>query len=844
MSRDPVNGDKLKHYDFLAQHGSKLLDNGYHIVPIRPGKKAPGFDGWEKSRATKDQLKQWLDGGHKHSGVGIMAKDTPAIDIDVRDEKVALLMEEYVREKMGGTLIRIGQFPKRLFVFRTDQPFRKMRTSVRADEFGEKQQIEVLGEGQQFVAYHLHPDTHEPYYWPDFDENPLDVKANDLPTLTVEMVEGLLAYFEQVADKEEWKITKSARSSLQGNGRGDNPFAEDTTPVDLSDSELRARLMLVPGNDDYEIWTNIGMALYHQFDGEDTGLTLWDEWSEPAANYDRDQLESKWASFAIEGKGRAPLTARYIIKLSAEAVMQTNAELGQKLRLAFAMANNVVDWDKAAKETKKAPIDALVRSSIAQTAKDARDRITGTKTSLIEIKKAIKYSPENAKAPGWAKEWVYNTGDDKFFNTEIKIAATKQGFDAMYNRESLTEVDVIEGRSAPSSTASDLALNVFKIGIVQGRRYEPGQDDIFINAEGTFCNEYTEKEIPELPTKKIPRDQKNLAIVKAHIEHLLPNEREQRMFLDWMSWVVQNPGKHVNYAILLQGVEGDGKSFFAEMMREVMGMSNVTMLNASTFESDFTDWAFGQCLVCVEEVRLIKAHNKYEVLNKIKPNITNRMIEVHPKGKAIYNLLNTTSYFLLSNYKDALPIDDDGRRYLVLFSQWQRKTLLDAFKDQNPNYYRDLYRTIAESAGAIRKWLLNHVQADAFDPMGDAPVTPARLFMIKQAKPEFIIVLEEIIRENTSLFADENLIDTTNLSQDFFDRNADFPHTKTLASMLQRAGYEDLGKIRIDGGARPYFWSRTPELFRSLDAKGEIFTDSAKIRQHRRQREKTLDDEL
>lgn len=846
MSDRPVESDELKRYDYLAQHGQRLLDNGYHIVPIRVGKKAPGFDGWEKSRATRDQLKDWLDNGHRNAGVGILTKSTPAVDIDIRDEKVAMLMDAYVREHLGGTLVRIGQAPKRLFLFRCDEPFRKMRTTVRFDEWKEKQQIEVLGEGQQFVAYHKHPDTGKPYTWPDAGQNPLEVRVGDLPTVTVEQLEGLLAYFEEVADEEGWTIQGAARArskSIDAN----NPFLEDTSPVDLKDEEIRARLMMVPGADDYDTWFQIGMALYHQWDGGETGLKLWHEWSETADNYDHDQVERKWETFAIGGKKRAPVTVRYILKLSADAVLNTNQEVGQNLRLLFAGANDIVAWDKAAKATKVAEIDALVRSSIAQVAKEARDRITGTKTSLVEIKKAIAFTPEAPKgknAPGWVNKWVYDVAEDRFFNTEVKNSATQQGFNAMYDREAMTKKDVLDGKAAPSSTASSLALNFYRIKTIDGQRFEPGQDPIFYSTDGVFANTYREHEIPEVPDKKIPRDTKNVERVKAHIVHLLEDKREQRMFLDWLAWIVQNPGKHVNYSILLQGVEGDGKSFFAEMMREVMGHSNVQMLNAHIFESDFTDWTIGQCLSCVEEVRIVKAQNKYEVINRIKPYITNRIIEVHPKGKAIFNAKNTTSYLLFSNFKDALPLDDDGRRFLVLFSRWQRKIQIMMFKDRHPDYYEKLYGAIDESAGAIRGWLLNHEMSDEFNAMGDAPTTAARAFMIKQSKSEFIQTLDEVIKENSSLFADPHLVDVTNLSEEFALRGVEWPHAKSLGSQLMRDGYEELGKVRLGNGIRPTFWSKTPEMFRSADAGQQWFTDQDKIRAYRRKREEMLDDEL
>jgi hypothetical protein len=840
----PNSSDESKRIDFLALHGAKLLDNGYSIVPIRQGGKSPDFEGWAKAKASKEQLREWLDGGHRNAGVGILTKYTPAVDLDIRDPDVAALMVTYVKEKMGGTLMRIGQAPKALFFFRTDVPFRKRRTTEREDDWGLKNQIEVLGEGQQAVAYHRHPETGRPYTWPDYEENPLEVRQADLPTITQEMIDGLFAYFEEVCDGLGWDIKKAARGSAKAINQ-DNPFLEDTTPVDMPDGEIFNQLMLVPGADDYDVWSQIGMCLYHQWDGAEIGKQYWHEWSETADNYDREALEDKWNSFSIDGKLRAPITVRSILKWAAEAVERTRLEEGNRLRTMFAAAHDMASWDKARKETQHAEIDTITRDGLAAIAKERRDAITGIRSSIQTIRKALAFvyiAPKGDKIPGWVRPYVYDISDDRFFDTERKYSATKQGFDAMHDREAMTKKDIVDGRSSPSDNASTLALNFFRIRAVQGRRYEPGQDEIFTNLEGTFANSYTEKEIPALPEHRIPRDVKNVQRVKDHIAHLLPHEHEQRMFIDWLSWVVQNPGKHMNYAILLQGVEGDGKSFFGSLMQAVMGISNVTMLNAHIFESDFTDWTVGQCLSCVEEVRLIKVHNKYEVLNRIKPFVTNDTIEVHPKGKPIHNAKNTTSYLLFSNHKDALPLDDDGRRYLVLFSQWQRRVEIRAFKDAHPRYYTLLYQTFIESPGALRQWLLDHQQAANFDPTGDAPQTKARKFMIRQAKPEFIQELDQVIREDETLCASEELVDVTALAEVFMARGFDWPAPKTLGTMMTRDGYEELGKVMING-TRDSYYSKSPHLFRKTSGDDDV-TNASLIREYLSERSAKIDDDL
>lgn len=829
----------LKHVSYLKSHGADLIDNGYNIVPILPGKKAPGFDGWQKVRASKSTLRDWSNSEYSTSGIGIHTRHTPAIDIDVRDDDIAQLMEQWVIDNISAAPTRIGLAPKRLMVFRTDEPFRKMSSAKYEDEWGDQHQIEILGDGQQFVAYHIHPDTHKPYEWVT-DANPLNTAADSLPVLTTDDCRALIDYFDEIAVEQGWVKKRKAREAAKAID-ADNPFAEDTSPVDLPDDEIRNRLMLVPNPDDHDIWCQVGMALYHQYDGEALGLQFWHEWSETAHNYDEEALNRRWESFGIDGKQRAPTTARYILKLAKEAIANTTAELAESLRDMFLSAKDVADWMKAADETKHSEIDAITRASLATVAKETRERISGGKIPLGEIKKALSYTPaRNAKVPGWCRPWVYDISDDRFFNTAFKLSSTTQGFNAMYDRESVTKADILDGKTSPSQSASELALNVHKIPTIAGRRYEPGQDAIFITPEGTFANTYREHEIPAEPEAIYPRDVANINRIKVHIKHLLPDPKEARLFLDCLSWIVQNPGDHLNFAILLQGVEGDGKSFFAMLMRSVMGVSNVKMINAQSLEGNFTDWAVGQCLTCIEEVRLIKHTNKYEIINRVKPMITNPIIEVHPKGKPQYNAKNTTSYMLFTNFKDALPLDDDGRRYLVLFSQWQRKTALDAFKATHPDYYEKLYNTFVESAPAIRQWLIGLEQSRDFKPKGDAPDTKAKRVMIRMATPEFITNVQELIERREAYDVCPELMSITTLTDLLMSGDFDMPAGKAMSTMLGRYGWEQLGRVRV-GTSVSFYYTQTPEAFKYADGT----TDVQKVKRKLRELEESfLDDEL
>ncbi|MCQ8784324.1 bifunctional DNA primase/polymerase [Mangrovibrevibacter kandeliae] len=91
--------------------------------------------------------------------MGIVGGAVAALDIDIaEDGKLALHIERLARERLGDTpALRIGKPPKRLLVYRATEPFAGIRRAP----------LEMLCLGQQFVASAEHPDTGQPYAWPD-----------------------------------------------------------------------------------------------------------------------------------------------------------------------------------------------------------------------------------------------------------------------------------------------------------------------------------------------------------------------------------------------------------------------------------------------------------------------------------------------------------------------------------------------------------------------------------------------------------------------------------------------------------------------------------------------------
>ena len=165
----------------FAAAAPRLLDNGYEPLPILQGTKKPAPKRWTSLTIDPAQVAAWSR-RFPGCGIGLRTGALVGVDIDLLDPDLAHRVASLVQARLGETLMRVGLWPKRLLLYRTDAPFPKMSVP----------RFEILGAGQQFVVFGRHPDTGQPYYWP-LGETPLDVPLADLPCVDAAACEDLLA---------------------------------------------------------------------------------------------------------------------------------------------------------------------------------------------------------------------------------------------------------------------------------------------------------------------------------------------------------------------------------------------------------------------------------------------------------------------------------------------------------------------------------------------------------------------------------------------------------------------------------------------------------------------------
>lgn len=321
--------------------GPSLIARGYNIVPIIRGEKRPAIKGWQQQAhwLSAADCAQWR--GH---GVGILtgvgAYPLAAFDIDTVDAGLAAWFEAWLTERFGLCAVRVGAAPKRLVLFRAADPgWAKVSSVGLEDMFDQRHRLEVLGAGQQFVAFGVHPSGCE-YEWVDMWDGIAGLDAAELSVVTVAQVREAVAAFEKEALRRglmhvaapghgantssttaEGTPWSAGAAGSRGADTARDPLENYSPPLGLSIAEAQDLLRFAGDPADYDAWLRLGMALHHEGGGADGWLSVWDMWSQGAANYaGQEDLARRWEGFGrTVAAGGRPVTLKYLVKAASEA---------------------------------------------------------------------------------------------------------------------------------------------------------------------------------------------------------------------------------------------------------------------------------------------------------------------------------------------------------------------------------------------------------------------------------------------------------------------------------------------------------------------------------------------
>lgn len=208
-----------------------------------------------------------------------------------------------------------------------------------------------------------------------------------------------------------------------------------------------------------------------------------------------------------------------------------------------------------------------------------------------------------------------------------------------------------------------------------------------------------------------------------HMRKLFPVERDLTIVLSFMAAIIQHKGVKFQWAPLIQGAQGNGKSMLSSCLRYAVGDEYSHPAKANQLTKNFNKWMMNRILVTVEDVYV--PESKGAVLEALKPMVSEYKQEIEGKGIDQAGRRLCCNFFLNSNHKDALRICRGDRRFAAFFTPHQ--SYADILRDgMDGSYFRGLYGWLESGGYAIvAHFLANFKIPPEFNPAtGDrAPLT-------------------------------------------------------------------------------------------------------------------------
>ena len=224
------------------------------------------------------------------------------------------------------------------------------------------------------------------------------------------------------------------------------------------------------------------------------------------------------------------------------------------------------------------------------------------------------------------------------------------------------------------------------------------------------------------------------------LRHLCAGENDAFGWLiRWLAYPLQNKGAKMATSILMHGnIHGAGKSlFFGGIVEKIYTKYHKT-LDQRDLESQYNDWADEVLFLLFEEIANNKT--KHGMMGFIKHLITGSKLSIHQKFLSSMQQANHMNTVFLSNHTQPLPIEENDRRFLVLYP----KSIVP--QDLLDRVVRDI-----ESSDVIEAFYTALLQIDltGFNAHTKPPMTRAKREIIEYTRPGYDTFITQWIAGET-----------------------------------------------------------------------------------------------
>jgi hypothetical protein len=676
----------------VTERRVRYVKAGYEPLPCTGKRPAPLA--WSSISVDLDTIGTLSDGYPDALNTGIRTKYTPAIDIDIADARVADLVQAVALKTIpndGTILKRVGRAPRRLIPFRCSMPFDKMQAlfvdpdNRLLDKDGKEtlHKVEFLGDGQQFIAEGVHPDTGRPYQWEDLCL--IDVERKLLPLIDEAAARLVMTEVTRAIEAEGW-------IEVNSRGRPKTAPAAPTAPATVK--TVRA----------------------------------------PASSNGRGPVRygrnAAWAAAALRGCARdladtksgdrnATLNAAaYRMATMAARGWVDRGEVRAALMAAADQCGLVADDGRAAAE---ATFESGFNAGLEVPHEDLRDRPgagnglgdnelgpaqQGVRHEAIELDDFRAYMPTHSylfipTRQMWAASSV---------NARIapQVVAGPDGGPLLDNSG--------EPKTVSASAWLDRNRPVEQMTwapgapmIIEDRLISEGG---WIEHNGIKCFNLYRAPIISLGNAGMatPWVDHMRRVFDSDVEHLL----------DWLAHRVQRPDDKINHAIVLGGPQGIGKDTALEPVKRAVGPWNFCEVSPHHMLGRFNGF-LKSVILRVSEARDLGDVNRFQFYDHMKaytaapPDV----LRVDEKHLPEYAVPNCCGVIITTNHKaDGIFLPPDDRRHYVAWSNLIKD-------DLNNDYWNTLWRWYDDGGDSHVAAYLTERDISKFNPKAPPPKTPA-----------------------------------------------------------------------------------------------------------------------
>ena len=163
----------------------------------------------------------------------------------------------------------------------------------------------------------------------------------------------------------------------------------------------------------------------------------------------------------------------------------------------------------------------------------------------------------------------------------------------------------------------------------------------------------------------------------------------------WVAYIVQNPGKITETAIVLKGDQGVGKNRFTDTICQMLvcySAPNVVDIKEITGKNN--QIIEGKMLIVLNEMRNY-GESKVANFDTLKSRITDKTVRITQTGCPAHDIENSANYIFVSNHPHPIHIEAGDRRYVVIDCSSRHKGDFAFWEDlvhsiEQPGFYDNL----------------------------------------------------------------------------------------------------------------------------------------------------------